>query len=225
MEIHQEKKRKLTEISEESNTCPPTMIMFDPIMDAYSNGDLETMDALIRMSCCENVIFQVPTLQIESIGVDSVVAFWILLHEIYPDAMMNTLDRRIGTLTTVPKSSPVTTPTNASAKTTAITLPNAVSTPTTTMKQRIEYVYKFKATRITNRSIKDTFQEVVDAGIRGKQLTHEDMNRLVVRSISSLSPNYAEEVECVFIVENIFGIDENHQIMHWSYDILASNIR
>lgn len=179
--------------------------IFDPIMDAFSNGDLEAMDNLTRNHCHSNVLFKVPSMNIESSGVNAAIAFWTLLHEIYPDAMIKTLDRRIGTLTTIPKS-------KKRAESAA-------------MKQSVEYLYKFKATRITNRPIFETFKQILASTNLVKLSNHEEINRAVSRHIANFSPHNAEENECTFIVENVFIVDEDNHIINWSYDVLASNFR
>ena len=180
--------------------------IFDPVMNAYSNGDLEAMDSLIRKHCSADVSFKVPSLNVASNGVNTVLAFWTLLHELFPDAMIKTLYRRIGTLTTVPKS-----PRRNNGE--------------KRMKQSVEYVYKFKATRLTNRPIEDTFKEVLASGLKDKDLNHEEISRIVARCIGNIPPQFAEEQECTLIVENIFMIDAESRILNWSYDILASDMR
>jgi hypothetical protein len=170
--------------------------VFDPMMDAFNSGDFAQMTKLVHNSCHDEVRLKFPNSSSSYQGVTSILIFWGLLHETYPDAMTKILEKRISSSTSA--SCPI---------------------------QSAEYVYKFHGTRITSKPVMESFAQIMEAVNNKHDMTHEEIVSAIARQMTSIPPQSYEEHECSFIAETILTFDSENKITEWAYDVLASDVR
>lgn len=183
---------------------PQEFDIFDSTMlHSFCIGDVEAIDFFLKCFCCPDLLFRVPSLSIEASGKTAILIFFMLLYDTYPDAAIRVLDRRIGTLTTVPRE---------------------YQCYQMRMKKSIEYVHKITATRISTRPLRDSFLTLLSStDLSQKVVCLNDIHCVVTSYLEWTSlVAWVEERDCAVIIENILTVDEENRIISWSFDILAS---
>lgn len=188
---------------------------FDPVMDAFNTGDFEAMSDFMRKSIRDDCIFRAPYIKTDMRGLIPLLAFFGLLHEAYPDAMVKVLERRIWAAQKASvKANDLSSVTSDSSDSMATRDPLADAV------QRVDYVYKLVGTRISSRPLPSVYNKMIEK-LRGRtSLTQEEISCAIN---GMLSGDAVSEGECAYIIETGLSFDSNNMIVEWTYEILAAD--
>ena len=216
-----QKKRKLnaTSSDDDSNQVEAEnrrirLGFFDPVMEAFNTGDFEAMSDIMRKTIRDDCIFRAPYIKTDMRGLIPLLAFFGLLHEAYPDAMVKVLERRIwATQKTSVKANDTSSIASDSSDSTQSKDPLADAV------QRVDYVYKLVGTRISSRPLPSVYNKMIEK-LRGRtSLTQEEISCAIN---GMLSGDTVSEGECAYIIETGLSFDSNNMIVEWTYEILAA---
>lgn len=210
---------------------------FDPVIDAFNIGDFEQMGAILNEKCEENVILSSQLLSEDSVGKKALLLFWGLLHETYPDAMIQILETRLSTVSRASfhaSSKPRVIPADIDNSTIPVDLSSSSSsqdpadTPYVGQYHSVEYVYKFTGTRITDRPVGQTFNKLIHSGILNDDVkyTNESLTFVISKYMTSadLPPAAFVAHGCSYVVETVLTFNQHNKIIKWSYAILAAEV-
>lgn len=213
---------------------------FDPVIDAFNIGDFEMMGNILNEKCEENVILSSQLLSEDSVGKKAILLFWGLLHETYPDAMIQILETRLSTVSRASfhaSSKPRVIPADIDNSTVPTVL---LSTSSSSSSQEpgepvysgqyhsVEYVYKFTGTRITDRPVGQTFNKLIKSGILNDDVKYnnESLTFVISKYMTSadLPPAAFVAHGCSYVVETVLTFNQHNKIIKWSYAILAAEV-
>eukprot|EP01034_Spumella_vulgaris_P022752 gene22752-28910_t len=218
---------------------------FDPVIAAFNVGDFEMMGEVLKDKCEEHVILSSQLLSDDSVGMKPLLLFWGLLHETYPDAMIQILETRLSSVTratfhSANKSATTVFDSDGNAASTSsggtgsvnlnvISAENPLSPFLKGSYHSVEYVYKFTGTRITDRPVAQTFNKLIESGILNDDITHitnESLTSVISKYMTSADVPAASYVAhgCSYIIETVLTFNQHNKIIKWSYGILAAEI-
>lgn len=211
--------RKNSDVSSNSLT-EGKLLAFDPVVEAFSLGDFEMMTSILTDLCSSTVILKSSLLEKEYTGRKPIFFFWSLLHEIYPDAMLEVLERRFSIIS------------NETYNTTISRHQNyeKVDPSDTTEKYFVENVYKFTGTRISNKSISAALECLItvnktDQLPEGQAKLEYIANKVtcsVIRTIECVKPSSNEAIVCNQILEFRIMFKGN-QVVLMNCDVAVSS--
>jgi hypothetical protein len=223
---------------------------FDPVIAAFNVGDFEMMGEVLRDKCEDHVILSSQLLSNDSVGMKPLLLFWGLLHETYPDAMIQILETRLSSVTrasfhssnksatTVVDSngnaanhndSSNSSSSNGDSNTSKVDDQHPLASLLKGNYHSVEYVYKFTGTRITDRPVAQTFNKLIESGILNDDITHitnESLTSVISKYMTSADVPQASYVAhgCSYIIETVLTFNQHNKIIKWSYGILAAEI-
>lgn len=207
-----------TSPSEDEITRQERLHILDAIFDSFNICDIESLFGLIRSRFAADLTFSLGNGRESYEGQNPLFTYWNFAHEIYPDAMVKILERRIISV--------------------AVASTSAEKASSHRSEWRVECVYKFTGTRITGSPIYETFSNfMVTCGDSVEKATkYEELAMSMVRFITannaaaaavnpSLMHSDPDEARSC-IVEVVLSFDNETQLIKdWSMELLAGDER
>lgn len=166
-----------------------------PFIKAFNTGDIEALVSTIHASCESSVVLQVEEWQCIGNGSKDMLGFWCLLHEVFPDAIMSILERRLRNNLTDQQQ-----------------------------LRCVEYVCKLAGTRITTYPMHKIFTSLVTDLSVIDEVSATDLTDLVSKHFAQVDPSHFQERNCTYIIETVLIFTDDDLIQNMSLQILASTL-
>lgn len=205
------------------------MNLADEFIVAYNSGDFPGLFSLLLENCDRNVRFTISLMNIECHGIFSIIAFFLLLHEIYPDSIIQNIEKRVATIKSPSKSTQNSFDETDGGKSSGVIAKKEAFTP---QIETVENIDKFAGTRVLPQPVFVLYQEILSTGI----LNHTFLTLPMIISFitDKIQQKYqlikscfsdsgvAHERLFTFITETNLTFDlPSNRITCWSYNILA----
>ncbi|RYH32481.1 hypothetical protein EON65_00445 [archaeon] len=166
----------------------------NPFIKSFNTGDFETLVGTIQTRCESDIALRVEEWRCQGNGRKDMLGFWCLLHEIFPDAILNILERRLR------------------------------SSLSDQQLRCVEYVCKLAGTRITTYPIHNIFYSLVADPSLVEQVSATDLTDLVSKHFAQVDPSHFQEQNCTYIIEIVLTFSDGDIIQNMFIQMLASSV-
>jgi hypothetical protein len=194
----------------------------DLIRTTYNNADYNQLLKVFLEVCDPNVQFIAPQWSFTFRGVYLLVGYFMLGNEVFPDAMMKFIEKRVATFKMPTSPNPSKSSSDSRSDTPAVTT------------EVIEVIDKFTGTRVLDKPTIGTFKQIVEEGKiqTDRVYTVAELYQIVATklldentiptALSTTSIGLGQEV--TFITETSWTFDlQTNKILIWNYSILATH--
>eukprot|EP01040_Poterioochromonas_malhamensis_P001751 gene1751-1860_t len=203
-----EEKKKIAEIKRQER-----FNVHDSCRMAYNNGDFQTLLDILKNHCDENIHFISPSLFLEAYGVLPLFAFFMLIHQIFPDSMTKNLDKRIASFKH-PKP-PVTAVSSVSQDVPAVT------------RETVEIIDKFTGTKAFQSPFSPIFAELLKSELfidPPADLTAPMVEQMLNNILYTTESNYGTDNGKIHILITETKLEFDlitNKIISWTHTLLA----
>eukprot|EP01031_Cornospumella_fuschlensis_P038914 gene38914-47335_t len=167
-----------------------------PFIKSFNTGDSEALVGTIQTSCEPTIILQFVEWGCVGDSRKDMLGFWFLLHEIFPDAIMSILERRLRN--------------NSSSSSQHL--------------QCVECVCKLAGTRITAYPINSIFTTLVADPALFENTSATVLRDLVSEHFAKIDPSHFQEMNCSYIIEVVLMFSDEDKIQSMTMQVLASSV-
>mmetsp|Transcript_22177 Transcript_22177/g.24182 ORF Transcript_22177/g.24182 Transcript_22177/m.24182 type:complete len:276 (+) Transcript_22177:43-870(+) len=203
-----EEKKKIAEIKRQER-----FNVHDSCRMAYNNGDFQTLLDVLKNYCDENIHFISPSLFLEAYGVLPLFAFFMLIHQIFPDSMTKNLDKRIASFKH-PKP-PATAVSSVSQDVPAVT------------RETVEIIDKFTGTKAFQSPFSPIFAELLKSELfvdPPADLTAPMVEQMLNNILYTTESNYGTDNGKIHILITETKLEFDlitNKIISWTHTLLA----
>eukprot|EP01039_Chlorochromonas_danica_P004463 gene4463-4888_t len=192
--------------------------LIDPLLAAFNSGDFEKLIVLFRERCLPSIDIRANSWQCTGRGTVSLLALLSLLHEVYPDAVIEVLERRFRCGSQVESNSSNNNSNDSNDDDrTAVGDLSALSDD-----RQVELICRFAGTRITDYPLTEPFDYLSHhADLQREGVQHEVLAAVVMNHLSVIHPSHFQDAAVVFILEMVLAWDSEDKIVSWTFDTLA----